>query len=84
MYAAKNMKDAMHELLRNSSNDIKFSVFRETSEKKNLFYEELLALLLKDGMPLFNKLAALYKEVIQRYTEELNQLYKKHVLQKPE
>ncbi|MBK8090367.1 MAG: hypothetical protein IPK31_22130 [Chitinophagaceae bacterium] len=84
MYAAKNMKDAMHdvELLRNSSNDIKFSVFRETSEKTKLFYEELLALLLqKDGMPLFNKLAALYKEVIQRYTEELNQLYKKHVLQ---
>jgi len=84
MYAAKNMKDAMHdvELLRNSSNDIKFSVFRETSEKTKLFYKELLALLLqKDGMPLFNKLAAMYKEVIQRYTEELNQLYKKHVLQ---
>ncbi len=84
MYAAKNMKDAMHdvELLRNSSNDSKFSVYRETGEKTKLFYEKLLPLLIqKDGAPLFNNLAAMYKEVIQSYTEGLNQLYKKHVLQ---
>ncbi len=85
MYAAKNMKDVMQdvELLRNSSNDSKFSVYLETSEKTKLFYDKLLPLLVqKDGVPLFKNLSAMYKEVIRNYTDSLNQLYKKHVLQK--
>jgi phosphate:Na+ symporter len=84
MYSAKSMKDALHdaELLRNSSNDSKFSIYQETSEKTRQFYKKLLPLLIeKDGMPLFNSLAAMYKEIVQSYTQELSHLYKKHVLQ---
>lgn len=84
MYAAKSMKDALLdvELLRNSSNDSKFSFYRTTSNKTRLFYEKLLALLTrKNSIPLFNELAAMHKEIVYSYTQELSHFYKQHILQ---
>lgn len=84
MYAAKSMKDALHDvdLLRNSSNDSKFLFYQETSNKTKSFYEKLAPLLTqKNSMILFNELAALHKEIVHSYTQELSHFYKQHVMQ---
>lgn len=85
MYAAKSMKDALNdvELLRNSSNDIKFSFYRETKVKTDLFFEQLLRVFSEpDASMIFSNLSAMYKNVVQSYTLELSNLYRQNVLQK--
>ncbi len=79
MYAAKSIKDASFDaaLLRNSSNDKKFAHYNESREE----ISELLAavnnlLMQQKTEQTAAVLIQLYKQIIQKYTHELQELYR--------
>jgi phosphate:Na+ symporter len=77
MYAAKNFKDALHDIdqLRNSANDTKFGFYEETKASVSSFFELSMQLLLKNEASTADELAGIYKSVTQGYNHTLKQLY---------
>lgn len=78
MYAAKSIKDASLDaiLLRNSSNDKKYSYYTESREQIKHFLATLNKILLQQKTEqTAADLIQLYKHIIERYTQELKKLY---------
>jgi phosphate:Na+ symporter len=79
MYAAKNIRDAQHDIqqISNSSNDIKYSFYTLSREKLLHFYQRIQLLLdkEKDTSP-FEELTAVYQSITRGYSETLQSLYK--------
>jgi phosphate:Na+ symporter len=79
MYAAKSMKDASFDavLLRNSSNDKKFTHYKESREETSRLLTGVNNLLLQQKTTqTAGLLIQLYKQIIQQYTHELQELYR--------
>ena len=79
MYAAKSMKDASFDavLLRNSSNDKKFKHYKESREETSRLLTGVNNLLLQQKTTqTAGLLIQLYKQIIQQYTHELQELYR--------
>jgi phosphate:Na+ symporter len=79
MYAAKSMKDASFDavLLRNSSNDKKFTHYKESREETSRLLTGVNNLLLQQKTTqTAGVLIQLYKQIIQQYTHELQELYR--------
>jgi len=79
MYAAKSMKDASFDavLLRNSSNDKKFTHYKESREETSRLLTGVNNLLLQQKTAqTAGVLIQLYKQIIQQYTHELQELYR--------
>lgn len=79
MYAAKSMKDASFDavLLRNSSNDKKFKHYKESREETSRLLTGVNNLLLQQKTAqTAGVLIQLYKQIIQQYTHELQELYR--------
>jgi phosphate:Na+ symporter len=79
MYAAKNIRDAQHDILQmsNSSNDIKYSFYTLAREKLLNFYQRVQLLLDKEkGTSHFDELTAVYQSITKGYSETLQSLYK--------
>jgi phosphate:Na+ symporter len=81
MYAAKNIKDAIPDIvqLRNSSNDIKYGFYMQTLGSVNIFCERIYRLLAGNHSLYFEELAAIYKSVTDGYTTTLQQLYREGI-----
>lgn len=80
MYAAKSLKDAWHDalILKNSSNDKKFTYYEESRNRTAHFISTISQVLTanKPAPANADALIALYREIIKGYTEELSHLYK--------
>ncbi len=79
MYAAKSMKDASFDavLLRNSSNDKKFTHYKESREETSRLLSGVNNLLLQQKTEQTAAvLIQLYKQIIESYTHELQELYR--------
>ena len=79
MYAAKNIQDAQHdiELMRNSSNDIKYNFYTGSSEKLFSLYSQLQVLIkTKNGNNHFEQLNKIYLSITSGYSENIQLLYK--------
>lgn len=79
MYAAKSIKDASFDavLLRNSSNDKKFTHYKESREEISQLLSGINNLLLQQKTEqTAATLIQHYKQIIERYTHELQQLYR--------
>jgi len=79
MYAAKNIRDAQHDIqqMSNSSNDIKYSFYTLSREKLLNFYQHIQLLLDRQkGINYFEELSAVYQSVTKGYSEALQSLYK--------
>lgn len=79
MYAAKSIKDASFDaaLLRNSSNDKKFAHYNESREEISHLLAAINNLLLQQKTEqTAPTLIQLYKQIIERYTHELQELYR--------
>ena len=79
MYAAKNIRDAQHDIqqMSNSSNDIKFNFYTVSREKLLDFYRRIQLLLDKDtSMDRFEELTTIYQSITSGYSETLHSLYK--------
>jgi phosphate:Na+ symporter len=79
MYAAKNIRDAQHDIeqVRNSSNDAKYGFYTSSRETIAGFYNRVIALLNENGgKGHFDELKALYQSVTEGYTASLEKLYK--------
>jgi phosphate:Na+ symporter len=79
MYAAKNMKDALHDIeqLHNSSNDTKYNYYLASQTRMEDFCLRAMSFIKQS--PESNQLESLtafYSEVQQGYTKSLNDLYK--------
>lgn len=82
MYAAKSMKDAYYdaELLRNSSNDIKYGYFIQAKEKINSFLIQVLYILSSgDKKSGFEDLVRIYTAVQDGYNSSLKDLYDRNI-----
>ncbi len=82
MYAAKNIRDAQHDIeqVRNSSNDVKYSFYTSSKEKTAVFYQHVLAVLNKEqGEACFDELQNLYQSITAGYTSSLELLYKENL-----
>jgi phosphate:Na+ symporter len=79
MYAAKNMKDALHDIeqLHNSSNDTKYNYYLAAQSRMEEFCQRVILLLKQsaEGSQL-EGLTRFYREVQEGYTKNLNELYK--------
>jgi phosphate:Na+ symporter len=85
MYAAKNIRDAQHDIeqMRNSSNDIKYNFYIQSSEKLMHLYEKIkLILNSKDVENCLQELTLLYHSITSGYTSTLESLYKDSVANK--
>ena len=79
MYGAKSLKDAIPDMeqLRNSSNDIKYNFYEQTSLNADEFCRKTYELLNERTAEVdFQHLVALYHSITERYTATLQQLYK--------
>lgn len=79
MYACKNIKDAFDDLhtLRESSNDVKFGFYKNTSKQMNEFLKTIQVLLADpDNKGNFKSIKELYHSLPDTYNEILHQLYK--------
>lgn len=78
MYAAKSIKDASFDaaLLRNSSNDKKFAYYNESREKIDHLLVSLTGILQQPTAETATTLIQLYKQIIEQYTQELQELYR--------
>lgn len=78
MYAAKSIKDASFDaaLLRNSSNDKKFAYYNESKEKINHLLVGITTILQQPTAETATTLIQLYKQIIEQYTHELQELYR--------
>lgn len=78
MYAAKSIKDASFDaaLLRNSSNDKKFAYYNESREKIDHLLVNLTGILQQPTAETATTLIQLYKQIIEQYTQELQELYR--------
>lgn len=79
MYAAKSIKDASFDavLLRNSSNDKKFTHYQESREETSRLLTGVNNLLLQQKTEqTAATLIQLYKQIIEQYTQELQELYR--------
>jgi phosphate:Na+ symporter len=85
MYAAKSFKDALpdKEQLHNSSNETKYSFYKQTKEEVKKFCEAIQELLMKEKHDSISEVVEVYKSVTSGYTGTLQHLYKegtaKHV-----
>ena len=78
MYAAKSMKDSFQdaEMLRNSSNESKYLFYLDTLGTLNAFYDKASLIMEQEASSVqFEKLASLFKEIQDGYTETLKKLY---------
>jgi phosphate:Na+ symporter len=77
MYGAKSLKDAMADMeqMRNSSNDIKFSVYGNARMLVAEFYTDLQQAMDSDMDGRFNMMVVLYSSVQARYDNVLKDLY---------
>ena len=85
MYAAKNIRDAQHDIeqMRNSSNDIKYNFYIQSSEKLMHLYEKIkLILNSKEVENCLQDLTVLYHSITSGYTSTLGSLYKDSVANK--
>ncbi len=85
MYAAKNIRDAQHDIeqMRNSSNDIKYNFYIQSSEKLEHLYEKIKFLLnSKEVENCLQDLTLLYHSITSGYTSTLGSLYKDSVANK--
>jgi phosphate:Na+ symporter len=85
MYAAKNIRDAQHDIeqMRNSSNDIKYNFYIELSEKMMHLYEKIKFILnSKEVENCLQDLTVLYNSITSGYTSTLGSLYKDSVANK--
>lgn len=80
MYAAKSIKDASFDaaLLRNSSNDKKFAYYNESKEKINHLLVGITTILQQPTAETATTLIQLYKQIIEQYTHELQELYRQN------
>lgn len=79
MYAAKNIKDAQHDIqqMSNSSNDIKYSFYTLSREKLLHFYQHIQLLLDKQkSANHLEELSVVYQSITRGYSEALQSLYK--------
>lgn len=80
MYAAKSLKDAWHDalLLKNSSNDKKFTYYEESRNHTAHFITTINQLLStkESALVTSDALITLYRTTVKGYTEELSLLYK--------
>jgi phosphate:Na+ symporter len=79
MYAAKNIRDAQHDIeqVRNSSNDVKYGFYTSSREKISVFYQGVFVVLNKKaGENCFDNLTELYQSITAGYTKSLELLYK--------
>jgi phosphate:Na+ symporter len=85
MYAAKNIRDAQHDIeqMRNSSNDIKYNFYIQSSEKLMNLYEKIKVILnSKEVENYLQDLTLLYHSITSGYTSTLGSLYKDSVANK--
>lgn len=85
MYAAKNIRDAQHDIeqMRNSSNDIKYNFYIQSSEKLEHLYEKIKLLLnSKEVENCLQDLTLLYNTITTGYTSTLGSLYKDSIANK--
>ena len=78
MYAAKSLKDAEPDLeqLKNSSNDVKFELYKELQINARSFFDEAGQLLVYDNAnELFDPVVSLYTRIQQVYAAELKGMY---------
>lgn len=78
MYAAKNIRDAQLDIeqISNSSNDIKYSFYKESGEKLLNFYNRVTSMIEEEyGLTHYDELTALYQSVTKGYSETLQLLY---------
>ena len=83
MYAAKSMKDGTHdaEMLRNSSNDMKYNFYLDTVKTATGFYSKAAALLQEEHHGnAFKQLEDILKEVQDGYSKTVESLYKKRFI----
>lgn len=82
MYAAKNIKDAQHDIIqvRNSSNNIKYQFYTHSKAKLSEFYKRILLILENTPQKKYaEELATLYRFITSGYAENLQLLYKESV-----
>ena len=78
MYAGKNLKDAMPDLLqlRNSSSDAKYNFYRRAAADMDAFCKRMISLLLHQENS-FGELGKMYKDMTRNYSNTIEELYKK-------
>jgi phosphate:Na+ symporter len=79
MYAAKNIRDAQHDIVqvRNSSNDAKYGFYTSAREAISLFYQRVYGILNNNGgKDHLEELKALYQSITEGYTKSLEVLYR--------
>jgi phosphate:Na+ symporter len=79
MYAAKSMRDALHDIeqFRNSSNDVKYNFYTAASKEMATFLNEMSALMLSENTTgRFEEIARIQQAVQHGYTQSLQELYK--------
>jgi len=83
MYAAKNIRDAQHDIeqMRNSSNDIKYDFYLQSRQKLSGFSQRLMAMVnTKNQKNSFEELTNLYHSISTGYSETLQLLYKENLV----
>ena len=80
MYAAKSIKDAIPdtEQLRSSSNDVKFTFYKQARGSVEHFCSTVNVLLLSEQPDHFKSISALYGNVTESYTHALQGLYQEN------
>jgi len=83
LYACKSIKDASldMEILKKSSNDIKFEFYRDAVRQADEYCLQMTALLLELD-PKLNDLISLYKNITENYSLKLQSLYKEGMFEK--
>jgi phosphate:Na+ symporter len=78
MYAAKNLKDALPDIiqLKRSSNDEKYNFYLLTSDKTEIFFERIIKLLTSDHQEYSDQLNLIYRTAQEEYAGTLKELYK--------
>lgn len=78
MYAAKSMKDILHDIqmLSASSSNIKYGMYTEGLERTRQLCSKLDALLSGSEKPDFETMHAVYRSVTEEYSETLREIYK--------
>ncbi len=84
MYAAKSLKDAWQDalLLKNSSNDKKFTYYEESRNRTDHFIKTISELLATDHKTAAaSSLIGLHRNIVKGYTDELSHLYKQGTIE---
>jgi len=78
MYAAKNVKDAINDIIQlsRSSNDTKYNFYLQIRNSIQVFFDRIFLLQDSDNIDHSGELVSIYKIITDEYTTTLQQLYR--------